>query len=146
MPLASLAIAFEPNAEGDNANLSFLKEGDVYDELNGVEICRKYETASNKKPSNATKMPKTRVDIVYMPEHIHTDNWFREHDKLPPDTELTSIDPFPIVDSSKTVSNNPVKIKVLVVLSLVISPLYALVNDVFNIQKLEGSSRSVMLD
>lgn len=78
MPLSSL--------EWTGADLSQLKEGVVFDHLNGHEICRKYVVA--RKTSGGQNQPKTkkesRVDPRLFPEHFNTAHFLREVDHLDP--------------------------------------------------------------
>ena len=57
---------------------SKLKEGDTFDELNGKEICRKFElkTKSVGKSTIVSKK-KPRVDEKFFPEHMSTANYWR---------------------------------------------------------------------
>lgn len=76
MPLESLAFTgIEP---------SLLSVGDEFDELNGKEICRKYEVARkiSNKGQTAKEKKFARVDAKHMPEHISTDNFFKWVDTI----------------------------------------------------------------
>lgn len=81
MPLSSL--------EWVGIDTSILKEGDEFDMLNGKEICRKYEVA--KKNANLQQTVNrgfVRADKKFMPEHIDTENFFRNWDKISPETKV----------------------------------------------------------
>lgn len=73
MPLSSLT--------GFTDEWDQLKEGDTFDEINGFEICRKYEVY--RKPDYArlkeASSPKrlSRVDELLFPKHFDTPNYFR---------------------------------------------------------------------
>ncbi len=71
-------------------DVSKLKDGDVFDELAGVEICRKYEVVRKSgTPKTSFKEEKfKRIDNKFLPEHISTSHWFRQVDSLPDDTEI----------------------------------------------------------
>ena len=81
MPLKSLAYT--------GIDLSILKEGDEFDILNGYEVCRKYEVA--KKVGRVQVLADrgfVRADKKFMPEHIDTENFFKNWDKISPETEV----------------------------------------------------------
>lgn len=81
MPLSSLTYT------GIDVNL--LKEGDEFDTLNGHEICRKYVVARN--PMKQPQMVDrgfVRADKKFMPEHIDTENFFKNYDKIDPTKEV----------------------------------------------------------
>lgn len=71
MPLESLSYT--------GADISQLKEGDTFDELNGHSICKKYVVpGSDKVAQSRANTPKfSRVDKRLMPEHIKTVQYFR---------------------------------------------------------------------
>lgn len=77
MPLSSLDFA--------GANIDELKEGDVFDELNGHEICRKHVVKVRERNGNEKNKETTfkRVDAKFLPEHYDSDNFFRNHDRIP---------------------------------------------------------------
>lgn len=58
-----------------------LKEGDVFDTINGVEICRKYVPVGVREPRNQQKAER-RVPLKVFPEHIDTDNYQRNRHKI----------------------------------------------------------------
>lgn len=84
MPIDSLYY----HADWDN-----LKEGDVFDTIDGIEICRKYvipvkvSSAQNRADSKIKKAFK-RVDNTFLPEHFETGQWLREEGHVRPDEEL----------------------------------------------------------
>jgi hypothetical protein len=68
-----------------------LEEGDVFDTLNGHEICKKYEVAQRQGQSRAkTKVEKAfkRVDKKLFPEHLETSQYWREKHLLRPAREV----------------------------------------------------------
>lgn len=72
MPLESLAFT--------GINPATLREGDTFDAINGHEICRKYELPVKGSPNSpANKLAKAfkRVDTRQFPEHLSTDNYWR---------------------------------------------------------------------
>lgn len=79
MPLESLLYI---------GNLNFA-EGDVFDSINGEEICRKYLV---KEPGlNTGNQPKARVrrvDEKVFPQHIDSENYWRNCDKIPADAHV----------------------------------------------------------
>lgn len=59
-------------------DITKLEEGDVFDELEGKEICKKYEVyRAPAKENKQQQAKKSRVDKIYMPEHIDTTQYFR---------------------------------------------------------------------
>ena len=81
MPLDSLDFIVNPDE---------LNVGDVFDKLNGWEICRKYlakEPGVARIDKNAVKKF-TRVESQYMPEHYSTDNYFRNSEHLPGNADI----------------------------------------------------------
>lgn len=83
MPLDSIAWT--------GVNPSELKEGDVFDVLNGQEVCRKYERKRNvpQNPTkNAVKKAFKRVDKLIFPEHLDTANYHRFKHMLYTDREV----------------------------------------------------------
>lgn len=71
MPLSSLAYT--------GINPDDLREGDCFDVLNGHPICRKYEIPVKASSRGKTKIEKAfrRVDTKLFPEHIDTDQFWR---------------------------------------------------------------------
>lgn len=84
MPLDSLK-GFVPEAG------EIPTEGDTFDELYGQEICRKYEVlmpnGRMKGPANQPKQEK-RYDTLFIPEHIDTENYWKNEHKINRDAEL----------------------------------------------------------
>lgn len=81
MPLDSIKNFTNP----DNLN-----PGDVFDKLNGVEVCRKYlskQPGVQRIDKNAAKKF-TRVESQFMPEHYSTDNYFRNAHLLAEDADI----------------------------------------------------------
>lgn len=81
MPLSSLAYT--------KVDLSELQVGDVFEELNGLEICRKFEL-KRKSPMYEKNKYKvfSRVDDKLFPRHYDTDQYFRVQDRFKPYTEI----------------------------------------------------------
>lgn len=71
MPLSSLDFT--------KVNIEELNEGDVFDVLNGHEICKKYRNKRESTPRTEKNKNKEfkRVDEKFLPEHYDTDNYFR---------------------------------------------------------------------
>lgn len=66
-----------------------ISEGDVFDSIDGNEVCRK--NAREPKPQNG-KQPKARVrrvDDKVFPEHLDSDNYFRNATKVPHEGHVT---------------------------------------------------------
>lgn len=83
IPLSSLEFAL------DEFEINSLREGDTFDILNGVEICRKYEVAKKVgRTQTVVDRGFVRADKKFMPEHIDTENFFRNADKIDPSTEV----------------------------------------------------------
>ncbi|TDP29799.1 RNA ligase family protein [Nocardia ignorata] len=85
MPLESLAHT--------GFDITKLTPGDTFDELNGHEICRKYEVASKATQPLVEKNKRktfTRVDQRYLPEHVSTDQYFRVERQIPADTRIVA--------------------------------------------------------
>lgn len=81
MPLESL--------KWTGVNVSLLKVGDEFDTLNGKEICRKYVVKTNPiKERQTVDRGFIRADKKFMPEHIDTENFFKNHQKINPNTEV----------------------------------------------------------
>lgn len=83
MPLTSLSYL-------KNVDVSELKEGDVFDQLNGHEICKKYvkpHTGRNVLEKNKEKKF-VRVDKKFLPEHYDSAHFLREVEKIPVDTKV----------------------------------------------------------
>lgn len=79
MPLSSLSYL--------NINIDKLKEGDIFDSINGVMICEKYIIKQNKEKklqNNLRGKNKifNRVEAKLFPEHIDTVNYYRNEHKI----------------------------------------------------------------
>ncbi|WP_280485418.1 RNA ligase family protein [Nocardia cyriacigeorgica] len=76
MPLSSL--------EFTGVNIGELKEGDTFDTINGHEIVRKYEVRPAKEASTKGNQPPKvrRVEERMFPQHIDTDNYWRNEHKI----------------------------------------------------------------
>lgn len=84
MPLSSLSYLLSAK------EIASLQEGDVFDSINGHEICRKYVIKETKQ--GAPGQPKARVrrvDAKVFPEHLDSENYFRNCDKIPADAHVT---------------------------------------------------------
>lgn len=72
-------------------NIDDFNEGDTFDELDGNEICKKYEVI-RRNSGRSNYQPKAkmfvRVDTKYIPEHFTTDNYFKNAEMIPPDSEV----------------------------------------------------------
>jgi len=83
MPLSSIAYT--------GVDVSAMKEGDAFDTLNGHEICRKYEipvkVQGHQQKSKIEKAFK-RVDHKLFPEHLETDQYWRNKHLLQPGREV----------------------------------------------------------
>lgn len=81
MPLSSLSYT--------GYNIEDLREGDTFDMLNGKEVCRKY-TLPVKEGRGQTVVDRgfVRADKRLFPEHIDTENFFRNADKIPKDSHV----------------------------------------------------------
>lgn len=82
MPLSSLAYT--------KIDLSELKVGDVFEELNGFEICKKFEVRRKSVPTHEKNKYKvfTRVDEKMFPRHYDTAQYYRVLDTFKPYTEI----------------------------------------------------------
>lgn len=82
MPLSSL--------EFTGVRLDYLKEGDTFDEFDGVPICRKYTIPTRGAVSNNQQQSKKiqRVDDRFFPKHFDTANYFRNSDNIHPDDDV----------------------------------------------------------
>jgi len=81
MPLSSLS-----HLKG----LPDFEVGDVFDKINGSEICRKYlvkQPGVQRIDKNATKKF-VRVESKFMPEHYDTDNWWRNEYAIPENADI----------------------------------------------------------
>jgi hypothetical protein len=84
MPISSLSYL--------DMDISGLKEGDVFNSIGGVEICRKYkivqQQSSNPKNKTRNQQRKCRIEPKLLPEHIDTDNWWRNEHKISDEAEV----------------------------------------------------------
>lgn len=81
MPLDSLAYT--------GVNVDMLNDGDEFDTLNGHEVCRKYTVPTKAmKPQDKADRGFVRADKKFMPEHIDTENFYKNHDKIDPEAEV----------------------------------------------------------
>lgn len=82
MPLSSLAYT--------KADLSQLRVGDIFEELNGHEICKKYEVKRKSTPTHEKNKHKvfSRVDEKLFPRHYDTSQYYRVLDTFKPYTEI----------------------------------------------------------
>lgn len=71
-------------------DVSKLKDGDSFDELTGIEICRKYEVERKVGTQKvAFKEEKfKRIDNKFLPEHLATAHWFRQLNNIHDDAEV----------------------------------------------------------
>lgn len=86
MPLSSFSYLWKKGATED-ALEKFFEVGDVFDNIEGVEILRKYyvkEPALNNGPAARIK----RVDLKVFPMHIDSENYWRNQDKIPSDAPV----------------------------------------------------------
>jgi hypothetical protein len=84
MPVESLSYLLSKKA------LASLREGDVFDSIDGHEVCRKY-LIKEPKPGSGQKA-KARVRRVHekvFPEHLDSENYFRNAQKVPQDAHVT---------------------------------------------------------
>lgn len=85
LPLESLAYT--------GFDVTKLAPGDVFDELNGHEICRKYEVVSKVAQPLVEKNKRkkfSRVDQKFIPEHVSTDQYFRVAPQIPADARIVA--------------------------------------------------------
>jgi len=79
MPLSSVSFT--------KVSISDISEGDEFDEINGIEICRKHEVITKgTQPSMSKK--ESRVDRMHIPEHYDTEQYYRNKDKIKPTQEI----------------------------------------------------------
>jgi len=78
--------------ENIGVDISALKEGDVFNSINGVEICRKYKIKVNTPGKVGNKQRnqqrKCRIEEKLLPRHIDTDNWWRNEHKISENSEI----------------------------------------------------------
>ena len=63
-------------------NVSSLKEGDQFDELNGIKICNRFETKATREATKGKRI-KIRKDCIMMPKHFDTGQFKREAEAIP---------------------------------------------------------------
>ena len=81
MPLSSLKYV--------GIDTAVLKVGDEFDFLNGKEICRKYTTPVKEgRKQVVVDRGFVRADKRFFPEHIDTENFFKNYDKIPSYAEV----------------------------------------------------------
>lgn len=82
MPLSSLAYT--------KVDLGDLNIGDAFEELNGYEICKKYENKRKSYPTHEKNKHKvfTRVDEKLFPRHYDTTQYYRVLETYKPYTEI----------------------------------------------------------
>lgn len=87
MPVSSMAFT--------GIDVTKIKDGDTFDEINGIEICKKYEIkrgnagiANSTKAGNKIARAFKRVDTKFLPEHYTTDQWFRNSHTVDDDETL----------------------------------------------------------
>lgn len=69
----------------------YFQVGDVFDTIDGQEICRKYTIPvkdSGSKAATQVKKAFRRVDTTFLPEHFETGQWLREEHTIKDDEEL----------------------------------------------------------
>lgn len=66
------------------------QEGDTFDNIKGEEICRKYVLYTPPERKNHQAQPKrfNRVDTKFIPEHLDTENYFRNDRNVDPETTI----------------------------------------------------------
>lgn len=82
MPLSSLTFT--------GVKVDELKIGDTFDELLGHKICEKYQVKrrSRGNTNQAKAVRFTRVDAKFLPEHLDTDNFFRNVAQIPAGSQV----------------------------------------------------------
>ncbi len=68
----------------------YFSEGDVFDTIDGVEICQKYvvPVKESSQPKGQAEKAFRRVDNTFLPLHYETGQWLREKDSVDPDEIL----------------------------------------------------------
>ena len=91
MPVSSIEFAMGHHIPqtGDPDGWMQLKEGDQFDRLNGVEICRKFVRPIRSGMYGAAKQTKKqrRVEEKFFPQHFDSANFFRVEDMLDPNAD-----------------------------------------------------------
>jgi hypothetical protein len=71
---------------------SELKEGDCFNSIDGREICKKYVIRNTPgtpgKNKQRNQLRKSRIEPKLIPEHLDTDNWWKNEHKVPDDTDI----------------------------------------------------------
>lgn len=67
---------------------SQFQEGDVFDSINGHEVVRKYEIRPEREGSTGPKARVRRVDGKVFPQHIDSENYWRNSHKIPKDAPI----------------------------------------------------------
>lgn len=82
LPLSALAFT--------GVNVDDLAEGDAFDQVGDIEICRKYIVPTRGNIRAMPMQPKRicRVEKIHMPEHIDTANYFRNDRNIDPEAEI----------------------------------------------------------
>lgn len=85
MPIESLSYL--------KLDLNSLKEGDSFTSINGVEICKKYVIKTNTPTDRKNKIKGknkifNRVDVKQLPEHLDTENYFKNKHKIGPNEDI----------------------------------------------------------
>lgn len=81
MPLESLSTF--------GVDIADFKEGDEFDELNGVSVCNKYVVYTPEMKAQAKAIRKdSRVDSIHLPEHFATDNFYKVSGQLSNDEQV----------------------------------------------------------
>ena len=92
MPLSSITmVALVDSSQSHSWFTAFeeLREGDQFDRLNGIEICRKYVRPIRSLGYGAPKQTKKqrRVEEKFFPQHFDSANFFRIEDTLDPNAD-----------------------------------------------------------
>lgn len=83
MPLDSLSYLLSAK------QIATLAEGDVFDSIDGHEVCRKYVVKESKPGSGQhPKARVRRVDAKVFPEHLDSEQYFRNSHKVPTDAHV----------------------------------------------------------
>jgi len=80
MPLSSLMYIFAASPENIN---SLFKEGDSFNEIEGIEICKKYviKVPREKGEQKARNITESLVESKVFPQHFETDNYHKNVNK-----------------------------------------------------------------
>ena len=83
MPISSLSYLVDTN---------LLKEGDCFNSIDEVEVCRKYvirqHVSTGPKTAKNRELRKSRIDSRLMPEHVSTSHWLKCEESIDDDTYL----------------------------------------------------------